>query len=244
MLASAIHFSEALKLHGTENYAEWSIRTQRNLEKLGLWSLVDGTEPEPPCLSARASQEEIRKSVDYNNRAQEARRYIVSRLGDGPYNAIIYKKSATSPSARYMWDALRARYQERGDGLRYALFKELAETKWDGENPLDDHAEHFSRLMKRLNNVAEADGLDVMPEWIQISLLLQSIEGVHEGVQKNVVDVLKGGNLRKKKFVDIVGDLKENGHFARMLELYRINSKDGGEKEDEKMMVGWVEATV
>jgi hypothetical protein len=91
MLASAIHFSEALKLHGTENYVGWSARTQRNLEKLGLWSLVNGTETEPPCLSAVIGREQIRKSVDYNNRAQEARRYIVSQLGDGPYNAIVYK---------------------------------------------------------------------------------------------------------------------------------------------------------
>jgi hypothetical protein len=222
MLPSQPNCFGVLKLYGTENYADWETHMRTNLEKLGLWSYIDGSANEPLLLSTNASHEDIKRALGYNERSHAAIRYVISQLGDGPYNTVIYKKGATIPPAKQLWEALRSQYQERGDKLRNGIFQKITSTKWDGANALDDHVEHFSRLMKRLNDITAADGLELLPEWTQISLLLQSINGVHEGVQKNVVDVLNAGNLRKKKFVEIAEDLTENGHLRRMLEILKV----------------------
>jgi hypothetical protein len=238
MLSYQFNSTGTLKLLGSENYTDWAIRTKTNLQKLGLWGHIDGTVTEPLCLSANASAQDVKRAVHYNEQAQAARRYIISQISDGPYNTVIYKKGASRLPAKILWKTLRLRYQERGDKLRHELFQELMHTKWDGANPLEDHVEHFSRLMKRLNDITVADGLDAMPEWTQISLLLQSIDGINDHVQKMIVDVLKGADLRKRKFTEIVQDLVEHSHMKKMLEMIRT------ERVADRMMVGCVDATV
>jgi hypothetical protein len=209
---------------------------QVNMEQLELWDLVEGTAPLRDIPTDGASPEAIQTAITYNDRAHEARLYIVSHMGDEPYSNIIYK-SSTQLSAKVIWANVRSCYQEKGDVLRYELLKSLTEAKWDSTNPIEDHVEQFSRNMKRLNDVTSANGLDVIPEWTQIAMLLQSIDGVRENIQRSIVDVLKGANLKKKSFVEIAGDLKSNGHIKTMLELWKMEGRD-----EDKMMGGWVDA--
>jgi hypothetical protein len=229
--------SDTFKLYGSENYADWAVRTQSKLHTLGLWGHIDGTCEDPGIHSRSVGTDDIKHAVEYNEKEQAARRYIISQVSDSCYDTVIYKQAVSALSAKMLWDALRHRYQERGDELRYDVFLELTNTRWSGTNLLEDHVEHLTRMMKRLNDITTADGLECMPEWTQISMLLQSIDGVDEDVQRSVVDVLKSADLRKKKFVEIAQDLMENSHMKRMLEIGRM------EMTDEDVLDGWVETT-
>lgn len=210
-----------LKLYGTENYADWAKVTQQELKKDGLWPVV---EDDTVQRTGNAT------SMDNYARQQEARSFITDRLGDGPFRSVVYGKNV---SAAQLWKELKSAYEEHGYPLIDKLASELINMKWDGSSNLDDHVEMFARMMKRLNDATIADGRQPVPDWMQISLLLRSVEGVDEGVQQKVVNVLKSGNLRKKtgelELADVAEDFKNFRHFAKGLEFYRsggIQAKD------------------
>ena len=124
--------------------------------------------------------------------------------------------------------ALQQAYAPHGPTARFDTLRKL-DDKWARPSviPSTDHVEHFSRLMARLNAIAEAEGLDKLPEWMQIAMLLRSINGVDDEVQRVVVDVLKDGDLRRKKFHHMVADLTGYGlNFKKMLEMSRTQWVD------------------
>lgn len=224
--------SSILKLYGKDNYADWANVTQQGLEQNGLWPIVqEGT----------AKRSEKTMTMDRYASEQEARRYIIDRLGDVPFKALVHdKRESLSPGE--LWNELKSRFQEHGYPLLNNLASDIIEMKWNGTTYLDDHVDLFSRMMKRLNDVTAADGREPVPEWMQVTMLLRSIEGVDENVQKHVVNVLKSGDLRKKtgelKLAEIAQDFKHFRHFAKGLEFYR---SEGSKTEGEQATLGWVE---
>lgn len=221
-----------LKLYGKENYADWEKLTQRGLEEAGLWLIVQ---------NGTAKHGETATSMDQYTSEQDTRRYIIDRLGDAPFKAVVYEKRESLSPAQ-LWNELKLRYQEHGYPLLNNLASEAIEMRWNGKTSLDDHVDLFSRMMKRLNDATSADGRQPVPEWMQVTLLLRSIEGVDENVQKGVVDVLRAGDLRKKTgeltLAEIAQDFKNFRYFAKGLEFYRSGE---GKTEGEQGTLGWVE---
>ncbi|KAF2187351.1 hypothetical protein K469DRAFT_705036 [Zopfia rhizophila CBS 207.26] len=224
-----------MKLYGTTNYFEWSKAMRTTMDPLDLLPIIDSTVTLPPGPNS-----DVQESVDYMHKNTHALKLLTNSLSDEIYMEVFTANPNASPallsSAKALWEELKARYQAKDVVRNYLALHRSIPKKWDCKTPIEIHVQSFSRNLRKLNELASIHGLETIPGWYQVTMLLGSIEGVDEGLQEKAVDALSNGLMKKVgklKIADLAGDMGEGRHWVKELEVRR---KEGGGVSRESEM--------
>ncbi|KAF2194603.1 hypothetical protein K469DRAFT_130518 [Zopfia rhizophila CBS 207.26] len=229
-----------MRLYGTINYFEWAQFKRAEFKSFDLIPIIDGTLTESAPLTVNTSRSEVRKAVDYQHKNSHARKLIIDSLSDDVYAGVfanLVPDDALLSNTKSLWDKLKTTYQEKDVVAQHLSLQHTLSQKWDATKPLEVHLQIFTRTMLHLNTLASSHGLETIPEWYQIFMLKDSIEGVDKGIHRKLAEVVGKGQmakLSKHKMKDLAGDMVEGRQWVRELEMRRGGKPGvGNEKVEE-----------
>jgi len=124
---------------GNENYYAWSYRMEMRLRKLGVWSLVDGSEGRP------VGSDNTKVVKAWRTRIDLALCEVVSEVEDGQ---LVHTRFSRDPAE--VWERLRTVHQSQGLGSAISMWQRLFMMKKAPEISIQEHASVMREIADHL----------------------------------------------------------------------------------------------
>lgn len=144
---------------GNENYYAWSYRMEMRLRKLGVWSLVDGSESRP------VGSDNTKVVKAWRTRMDLALCEIVSEVEDGQ---LVHTRFSRDPVE--VWKRLKSVHQSEGLGSAISIWQRLFMMKKTQETSIQEHASTIREIADRLTGLGDKPSDTLLVAILMLSL--------------------------------------------------------------------------